>query len=130
MHDTTQFLVAGDMHTRADASATMCTTLHRTLPTAFAASIAVAAKTMTNTEIIKTLKPYLKREELTNNTDVNLTALGSVTNKMCLRCTLLGHGDSAAFSIPTRPIFNFSGARVGTCEDKRQRNKHKHLDSR
>ena len=123
MHDTRRFLVAGDMHTRADASATVHT---RTVPTTFAAIIAVALKTMTNTETIVTLQPHRRGEEETNNTDVDLTVLCPGTNTMCLRSTLLGQSDPATSGIRIRPILGPSWAKVGTCVNSMERNKYEY----
>ena len=131
MHDTRRFLVAGDMHTRADASATVNTIVHtRTVPTTLTAVIAVAAKTMTNTEIIRTLQPHTRGEEETNKIDVDLTHFCLGTNKMCLQSTLLEQSDPAMFGIGIRPIFGPSRAKVGTRVNNRQRNKYNCFDAR
>ena len=131
MHDTTRFLVAGDMHTRADASATAYAIVHtRTVPTAFAAIIAVPAKTMTNTEATQNLQPHLREEEETKMTDVDMTVLCPRTNTICSRSALLGKSDPATFGIRIRPICGPSYAKVETCVNNRQRNNSEYLDTR
>ena len=127
MHDPKRFLVAGVMHTRADASATVHA---RTVPTTFAAIIAVAWKTMTNTKTMQTLQLHRRGQEETNNKDMDLTVLCPGTNAMCLRSTLLGQSDPATFGIRIRPILGPLWAKVGTCVNNKQKNKYEYLPAR